>query len=145
MPRSATVSSYSSFWFHKLGEFDSQRYLLCDRLSNVVDSLPYCAAPFRVLFTANSYFLLYRRFPTSICSWHRWHKHGLSRYVPYCFVKNDLWGKSHFNHDVDGVNYHILRTGAFPFVKFHCSQRPPQNLQLENVFYGALKVLNLGK
>ncbi len=67
------------------------------------------------------------------------------RYVPYCDVQNDLWGRSHFNHEVDGQNYHILRTGAFPFVKFHCSQRPKENLLVEDVFYRVLKVLNFGE
>ena len=65
--------------------------------------------------------------------------------MPYCDVNNDLWGRSHFNFDVDGRNYHVLRTGAFPFVKFHCSRRPPgQDLFLEDKFYNGLKVLNLG-
>ena len=36
---------------------------------------------------------------------------------------------------VDGVNYHVLRTGAFPFIKYHISRRPHQNLQLEDNFY----------
>ncbi len=57
---------------------------------------------------------------------------------------NDLWGRSHFNFDVDGRNYHVLRTGAFPFVKFHCSRRPPQHLAVEDKFYGVLKVFNFG-
>lgn len=71
--------------------------------------------------------------------------HWTAWYVPYCDVKNDLWGRSHFNFDVDGRNYHVLRTGAFPFVKFHCSRRPPgQDLFLEDKFYNALKVLNFG-
>ena len=67
------------------------------------------------------------------------------RYVPYCDVNNDLWGRSHFNFDVDGRNYHVLRTGAFPFVKFHCSRRPTgQDLSLEDKFYNGLKLLNFG-
>lgn len=65
-------------------------------------------------------------------------------YVPYCDVRNDLWGQSHFNFDVDGRNYHVLRTGAFPFVKFHCTLRPVQDLTLEDNFYKCLKVINLG-
>ena len=71
-----------------------------------------------------------RRFP----HWTAW-------YVPYCDVHNDLWGRSHFNLEVDGRNYHVLRTGAFPFVKFHCSRRPPgHDLSLEDNFYRGLKV-----
>ena len=66
-------------------------------------------------------------------------------YVPQSDIQNDLWGKSHFNFKVDKANYHVLRTGAFPFIKFHCTQRPEgQDLSLENHFYNVLKVLNFG-
>ena len=67
-------------------------------------------------------------------------------YVPQSDVQNDLWGQSHFNFKVDEkANYHVLRTGAFPFIKFHCTQRPEgQDLSLENHFYNVLKVLNFG-
>ena len=65
--------------------------------------------------------------------------------MPYCSASNDLWGRSHFNFDVDGRNYHVLRTGAFPFIKFHCSLRPKQDLTLEDNFYRALKVINFGE
>ena len=74
-------------------------------------------------------------------------------YVPYCQAENDLYPKSHFNFQpsaVDSssggqvVNYHVLRTGAFPFIKFHCTRRPVQDLGLEDRFYLGLKLLNLG-
>ena len=65
-------------------------------------------------------------------------------YVPYSDVNNDLFGKSHFNHQVDGINYHVLRTGAFPLIKFHCSKRPYQDLTIEDKFYLGLKILNFG-
>jgi len=72
-------------------------------------------------------------------------------YVPYSQTENDLFGRSHFNFSVStsgdvssGANYHVLRTGAFPFVKFHCTKRPVQDLTLEDRFYLALKVLNFG-
>ena len=60
-------------------------------------------------------------------------------------VENDLWGLSHFNFQVDQVNYHVLRTGAHPFIKFHCTARKFDNsLWIENHFYNFLKVANFG-
>ena len=70
--------------------------------------------------------------------------HGQHFYVSQKDIKNDHFGMSHFNWSVDGTNYHVLRTGCWPFVKYHCTKAPYANLQAGNIFYGVLKLLNFG-
>lgn len=68
-----------------------------------------------------------------------------SYFVRYADVVNDQRGMSHFNWPAGDSNYHVLRTGCFPYIKYHCSKRPAQDLSGEDRFFKAIKILNLGK
>ena len=70
--------------------------------------------------------------------------HWTSYFVKYKSVVDDQRGKSHFNWDVDGKNYHILRTGCWPYIKYHCTRRPLENLNIEDRLFTALKIINFG-
>ncbi|EDV26890.1 uncharacterized protein TRIADDRAFT_22286 [Trichoplax adhaerens] len=67
-----------------------------------------------------------------------------SYFVQYKHVYNDQLALSHFNWQVDGVNYHILRTGCYPLIKYHCTRRTYQMLDTENKIFTLLKAMNLG-
>lgn len=62
----------------------------------------------------------------------------------YSSIYDDHWGKSHFNYQVRSSNYHILRTGCFPYIKYHCTKRNVQDLNIDDTFFKVIKVLNLG-
>uniref|UniRef100_A0A1B6D519 Uncharacterized protein n=1 Tax=Clastoptera arizonana TaxID=38151 RepID=A0A1B6D519_9HEMI len=67
-----------------------------------------------------------------------------SYFVKYKNVINDQKGQSHFNWKVGDSNYHILRTGCYPYIKYHCTKRPYQDLSFEDQMMGLIKILNLG-
>ncbi|XP_046688859.1 uncharacterized protein C15orf61 [Homalodisca vitripennis] len=67
-----------------------------------------------------------------------------SYFVKYSSVINDQRGHSHFNWKVGDSNYHILRTGCYPYIKYHCTKRPYTDLSMDNQMMRIIKVLNLG-
>lgn len=68
-----------------------------------------------------------------------------SYFVKYSSVVNDQRGLSHFNWKVGDSNYHVLRTGCYPYIKYHCTKRMHQDLSLDNTMMNLIKVLNLGE
>ncbi|CEF67669.1 Hypothetical protein SRAE_2000233000 [Strongyloides ratti] len=66
-----------------------------------------------------------------------------SYFIPYIYIQDDHFARKHFNFSVDGHNYHVLRVGAFPYIKYHCTKRPVENLTVEDNIYRIITVINL--
>lgn len=68
-----------------------------------------------------------------------------SYFVKYNSVVDDQRGRSHFNWTAGKSNYHVLRTGCFPYIKYHCTKRPYKNLEFEDRLFYCIKLMNLGE
>ncbi|XP_025409423.1 uncharacterized protein C15orf61 isoform X2 [Sipha flava] len=66
-----------------------------------------------------------------------------SFFVKYSSVVDDQRGRSHFNWKAGSTNYHVLRAGCFPYIKYHCTKRPYENLESEDKLFKILKLVNL--
>ncbi|KAI5632191.1 hypothetical protein NE865_15101 [Phthorimaea operculella] len=67
-----------------------------------------------------------------------------SYFVKYSSVKDDQFGRSNFNWKVGRSNYQILRTGCFPYIKYHCSRKEEEDLSSSDKFMRVIKIANLG-
>lgn len=67
-----------------------------------------------------------------------------SYFVKYKDVIDDQRGMSNFNWQVGNCNYQILRTGCFPYIKYHCSKCRFEDLTVNDRLIYFIKLLNLG-
>merc|ERR1712136_403661 len=74
----------------------------------------------------------------------RAYPHWTSYFVRYNQVIDDHRGQSSFNFLAGEHNYQILRTGCWPYIKYHCSKRHPEDLNLQDNLIYFLKITNFG-
>lgn len=65
--------------------------------------------------------------------------------LQYSSVRDNQFGMSNFNWKVGRSNYQILRTGCYPYIKYHCSRKQAENLVTSDRFMRFIKIVNLGK
>jgi hypothetical protein len=84
--------------------------------------------------------------------------HWTSFFVSYKDVINDQFNKTYFiekfkdenNNNNTTIRYLIVRTGCFPFIKYHCSKLAQNELiderqiKLQDRFFTFIKVINFG-
>jgi hypothetical protein len=62
-----------------------------------------------------------------------------SYFVKYSDIYDDDFGKSNYDVLVGDTNFQILRTGCWPYVKYHCTKTPSTDLQITD------KVIRISK
>ncbi|XP_065210052.1 uncharacterized protein C15orf61 homolog [Planococcus citri] len=70
--------------------------------------------------------------------------HWTSYFVKYRDVVDDQRGMSNFNWKVGSSNYQILRTGCYPYIKYHCSKYRHEDLTASDRLMKFIKIFNLG-
>lgn len=76
--------------------------------------------------------------------------HWTAFFVKYKDIQNDQFTQTCFIHKVDDSEYLILRTGCFPFIKYHCSrinktEYDIKQIEFQDKFFGLIKLMNFGR
>uniref|UniRef100_A0A914CVI3 Uncharacterized protein n=1 Tax=Acrobeloides nanus TaxID=290746 RepID=A0A914CVI3_9BILA len=67
-----------------------------------------------------------------------------SYFVPYKYIQDDQWSQKNYNFDVDGQNYQILRVGCWPYIKYHCTKKPVEDVSKLNKLLKFMTIINFG-
>ena len=76
--------------------------------------------------------------------------HWTAFFIKYKDVVNDQFSQTCFlNKTENNSTYLILRTGCFPFIKYHCSKLDNNAIdykiiKFQNNFFNLIKIINLG-